>query len=141
MVVKLQPEHPKAIQVYGEVAYPKECCGLMLGRLVKGEKHIVELLPADNAREEDQQHNRFLISPQTMFQAEKCARGKGMDVLGFYHSHPNAEACPSQFDLDHAWPFYSYIIISVLQGQAGSMTCWKLSHDRASFSLEDIQSS
>ena len=141
MVVKLRPEHPKAIQVHGEGAYPKESCGLMLGRLVKGEKHIVELLPADNAREEDQQHNRFLISPQTMFQAEKCARDKGMDVLGFYHSHPNAEASPSQFDLDHAWPFYSYIIISVLQGQAGSMTCWKLSHDRASFSLEDIQSS
>ncbi len=139
-MVKLKREHPTAIQAHGEIAYPNECCGLMLGRLVQGDKLILELLPAENAREESEQHNRFLISPQTMFRVEKLARAKGMDVLGFYHSHPNAEARPSQFDLDHAWPFYSYVIVSVSRGKAGAMTCWRLSEDRSCFSPEVMES-
>lgn len=112
----------------------------MLGQLVQGDKRILELLPAENAREESEQRNRFLISPQTVFRAEKAARAKGMDVLGFYHSHPNAEARPSQFDLDHAWPFYSYVIVSVTRGKAGAMTCWKLAEDRSCFSPEKMES-
>ena len=139
-VVKLKPEHCTAIRAHGETAYPNECCGLMLGQLVQGDKRILELLPAENAREESEQRNRFLISPQTMFRAEKAARAKGMDVLGFYHSHPNAEARPSQFDLDHAWPFYSYVIVSVTRGKAGAMTCWKLAEDRSCFSPEKMES-
>ena len=139
MVVKLKREHPRAIQAHGEATYPNECCGLMLGRLVQGDKHIQELLPAENARKEGERHNRFLISPQTMFEAEKRAREKGMDVLGFYHSHPNAEARPSQFDLDHAWPFYSYLIVSVSLGKAGAMTCWRLTDDRSRFSPEEFE--
>ena len=105
-----------------------------------GSKHILELLPAENSRKESEQHNRFLISPRTMFEAEKRAREKGMDVLGFYHSHPNAEARPSRFDLDHAWPFYSYLIVSVSRGRAGAMTCWRLADDRSCFSPEEIES-
>ncbi len=139
MRVKLKREHPGAIQAHGEATYPNECCGLMLGRLVQGDKHILELLPAENARKESDRHNRFLISPRTMFEAEKRARENGMDVLGFYHSHPNAEARPSRFDLDHAWPFYSYLIVSVSQGRAGAMTCWRLADDRSRFSPEEIE--
>ena len=74
-----------------------------------------------------------------MFEAEKRAREQGMDVLGFYHSHPNAEARPSRFDLDHAWPFYSYLIVSVSQGRAGAMTCWRLTDDRSRFIPEEIE--
>ena len=88
MAIKLKREHPGAIQAHGEATYPNECCGLMLGRLVQGDKHILELLPAENARKESEQRNRFLISPRNMFEAEKRAREKGMDVLGFYHSPP-----------------------------------------------------
>ena len=139
MAVKLKREHPGAIQAHGETTYPHECCGLMLGRLVQGDKHILELLPAENARNESDRHNRFLISPRTMFEAEKRAREKGMDVLGFYHSHPDAEARPSRFDLDHAWPFYSYLIVSVSNGRAGAMTCWRLADDRSAFSAEEIE--
>lgn len=139
MAVRLEPEHPGAIQAHGEATYPDECCGLMLGRLVQGDKHILELLPAENARKESDRHNRFLISPRTMFEAEKRAREKGMEVLGFYHSHPDAEARPSRFDLDHAWPFYSYLIVSVSGGRAGDMTCWRLADDRSRFGPEEIE--
>lgn len=139
MAVRLKPEHPGAIQAHGEATYPDECCGLMLGRLDQGDKHILELLPAENARKESDRHNRFLISPRTMFEAEKRAREKGMEVLGFYHSHPDAEARPSRFDLDHAWPFYSYLIVSVSGGRAGDMTCWRLADDRSRFGPEEIE--
>ena len=139
MVVRLKPEHPGTIQAHGEATYPNECCGLMLGRLVQGDKHILEVLPAENARKESDRHNRFLISPRTMFEAEKRAREKGMEVLGFYHSHPDAEARPSRFDLDHAWPFYSYLIVSVSGGRAGDMTCWRLADDRSRFGPEEIE--
>lgn len=138
-MVKLKREHSGAIQAHGEATYPNECCGLILGRMVQGDKHILELLPAENVRKENEQHNRFLISPRTIFEAERGAREKGMDVLGFYHSHPDADARPSQFDLDHAWPFYSYLIVSVSQGTAGAMTCWRLADDRSRFSSEEIE--
>lgn len=70
---------------------------------------------------------------------EKEARAKGLDVIGFYHSHPNAPARPSQYDLDHAWPFYSYIIVSVQDRAAAAMTSWRLKDDRNAFDPEEIQ--
>ena len=68
-----------------------------------------------------------------MFDSQKIARTNKMDVLGFYHSHPDVEASPSQFDLDHAWPFYAYVILSVKKGKTKKMTCWKLSKAVAAF--------
>jgi proteasome lid subunit RPN8/RPN11 len=79
-----------------------------------------------------------LIPPESVLKAEKYAREKKLDVLGFYHSHPNAEARPSQFDLDHAWPFYSYIIVSVKGNKAQEMNSWKMAEDRSRFDPESI---
>ena len=70
---------------------------------------------------------------------EKTARNKGLDVVGFYHSHPNAPARPSQYDLDHAWPFYSYVIVSVKDKSAAQMTSWQLKEDRSAFDPQDIE--
>lgn len=126
------------IESYGELTYPKECCGLLLGQISNDEKIIMQILPVENEREVSQQHNRFLISPRTMFDSEKIARASKMDVIGFYHSHPDAESRPSQFDLDHAWPFYSYVILSVKKGKREKMTCWELSNDRSGFEAATI---
>ena len=122
----------------GEISYPQECCGLLLGKLANGTKIISETYPVSNAREEAAQFNRFLIPPSAVLKAEQYARGKMMDVLGFYHSHPNAEARPSLFDLEHAWPFYSYIIVSVKDRQAGDLTCWIMLDDRSQFVSEEL---
>jgi len=122
----------------GEISYPQECCGLLLGQLANGAKVIVETYPVNNAREEAAKYNRFLIPPSAVREAEQYARGKKLDVLGFYHSHPNAEARPSPFDLEHAWPFYSYIIVSVRDRQAGDLTCWRMLDDRSQFVPEEL---
>lgn len=126
-------EHRAAIEAHGQQTYPEECCGLILGRVDDdNSRHIAELLPLQN-RNTDSRHNRFLIEPEEIRKAEKRARETGLDLLGFYHSHPDCEARPSQFDLDHAWPWYSYIIVSVRQGVAQALTCWQMDENRSRF--------
>jgi proteasome lid subunit RPN8/RPN11 len=71
--------------------------------------------------------------------AEKAAREKGIDVVGWYHSHPDHPAAPSQYDQDHAWPWYSYIIVSVANGKPQDMTSWRLTDDRSRFTREDLE--
>jgi len=138
MAIKLKPVHLDAIRKHGEATFPYECCGLLLGRIIDGGKILEETYAAENAKEPGTQHNRFLIPPRAMLQAERYAREKKLDVLGFYHSHPNAEARPSQFDLDHAWPFYSYVIVSVKGNKAQAVNSWKMTEDRSRFDPEDI---
>jgi proteasome lid subunit RPN8/RPN11 len=138
MGIRVKADHVEAIKRHGESTFPLECCGLLLGRLVDGEKILEETYEVANAKEEGTKHNRFLIPPEAVLKGERYAREKKLEVLGFYHSHPNAEARPSRFDLDHAWPFYSYIIVSVKANKAQEMNSWKMTEDRSRFDPEPI---
>jgi proteasome lid subunit RPN8/RPN11 len=71
--------------------------------------------------------------------AEKKAGEEGLLVLGFYHSHPDAPARPSEYDRQHAWPFYSYVIVSIAKGTPVDMTCWLLDDDSNTFKRQEIQ--
>ena len=127
---------------HGERDYPFECCGLMLGRFESnGHKVVIETYPISNAREEEAKRNRFLIRPEELMRGEKYARAKRLDVVGFYHSHPDEPAVPSKYDLDHAWPTYSYIVVSVEKGQAVDLQSWEMESDRSRFSEEVIATS
>ncbi|HXG85083.1 MAG TPA: M67 family metallopeptidase [Pyrinomonadaceae bacterium] len=98
----LKEEHIEAIKKHGERDYPHECGGLLIGNLaLDGQKTVVELMPMENAREESARHNRVLILPKDLMRAERATREKKLDVVGYYHSHPDHPAVPSQFDLDH----------------------------------------
>jgi len=70
---------------------------------------------------------------------ERSAQAKGLDVIGFYHSHPDHPAVPSQYDLDHAWPLYSYIVVSVKAGAAQDLRSWEMEADRSRFTEEEIR--
>jgi proteasome lid subunit RPN8/RPN11 len=133
MALQLQPGVPDAIRRHGTETYPDECCGALLGRdgVVSG----TYALP--NTTEEGPRR-RFLVRPDDYRQAEQRARQEGGDLLGFYHSHPDHPARPSQYDLDHAWPFFSYIIVSVQKGEPQDMTSWRLREDRSAFDQEDL---
>ncbi len=127
---------------HGERDYPFECCGLMLGRFESnGHKVVIETYPISNAREEEAKRNRFLIRPEELMRGEKYARAKRLDVVGFYHSHPDEPAVPSKYDLDHAWPTYSYVVVSVEKGQAVDLQSWEMESDRSRFSEEVIATS
>ena len=81
---------------------------------------------------------RFLVRPSDYRDAERRAAAIGAELLGFYHSHPDHPAEPSQYDLDHAWPFFSYVIVSVRNGAPGDMTSWRLRDDRSAFDPEEL---
>ena len=91
-----------------------------------------------NASEDGEQYHRFLITPEDMMQAEITARKRKQDVIGFYHSHPDHPALPSDYDKEHALPFYSYIIVSVMQNKSEELTSWELTADRKNFECEKI---
>ncbi|MEP7027914.1 MAG: M67 family metallopeptidase [Candidatus Eisenbacteria bacterium] len=103
-----------AIRAHGRETYPHECCGFLLGAPQAGE--AVELLRASNAREDSPQ-NRYLIPPVEFVRAQRDADQRGLDIVGFYHSHPDHPARPSAFDRDHAWPGYAYLIAEVRGGE------------------------
>lgn len=132
-LLHLRPDDDAAIRAHGVRAYPHECCGFLLGSDEDANRRIVQALPATNIRGEEELHNRFTISPEAFMQADKAARAQSVDILGFYHSHPNAPARPSAYDLEHAWPVYSYVIIAVEAGHPAEMTCWVLKDDRSEF--------
>jgi len=135
----LTEEHIKQIEKHGEQTYPFECGGMLIGDFAAdGAKTILELLPMENAMDESEKHNRVLITPKDVLRAERYARGKTLDVVGYYHSHPDHPARPSQFDLDHALPVWSYIIVSVESGEAVDVRAWEMENDRSKFNEEEI---
>jgi len=136
---RLSSEIAAKIRNHGAETYPHECCGALLGReLADDLREIVALFPLVNRRD-DSPRNRFSVTSYDVRDAEKAARRQGLDVLGWYHSHPDHPAKPSQYDQDHAWPWYSYIIVSVANGEPQYMTSWRLSDDRTKFSPEDLE--
>jgi proteasome lid subunit RPN8/RPN11 len=138
-MIALEEQQLDEIRRHGESEYPHECCGLLIGRLGEdGRKRVAEVYPVSNAREEEAKHNRSLILPEEYMRGERYARGRGLEVVGNYHSHPDHEAVPSQFDLDHAWPTWSYIIVSVRDGRAEDLRSWEMEANRERFNEEEI---
>jgi proteasome lid subunit RPN8/RPN11 len=137
MSLQLGDLHAAAIRRHGEETYPHECCGFLLGRARGESKETVRLRPARNERE-DSARNRYLISPEAYLEAEKQADREGLEIVGFYHSHPDAEARPSEFDRSHALPWCSYVIVSVREGTARDLRSWILSGETRQFTPEEI---
>jgi proteasome lid subunit RPN8/RPN11 len=136
-MIKLKTDHLETIKTHGERTYPYEGCGLLIGRADNGVKNVEAVHPTENARL-DSRHNRYLIPPDEIMRLEREARQRGLEVIGFFHSHPDHEARPSGYDLEHAWPWYSYIIVSVKTEQAAEVNSWILRDDRSEFEQEEI---
>ena len=117
-----------AIRRHGQETYPHECCGA----LIETAGGVRATVPLPNTTEEGPRR-RFLVRPSDYRVAETRARELGGELVGFYHSHPDHPARPSQYDLDHAWPNFAYVIVAVAAGRAGDMTVWWLKEDRSTF--------
>lgn len=128
----------RQIEKEGSEAYPNECCGILYGRDQAGGR-VVEVIEAvPNVYDEVERYHRFSISPQQLMAAEKKAGLEGRLVLGFYHSHPDHPARPSETDRQYAWPFYSYIIVSIAKREPVDMTSWLLDESTETFTRQDI---
>jgi proteasome lid subunit RPN8/RPN11 len=134
----------RQIQDEGVRAYPNECCGVLIGRddrVANGSaRRIVERLqPLTNSFEPHEQYHRFRLDPLEYIQVEKAAGAEGKLVLGFYHSHPDHPARPSEYDRAHAWPFFSYVIVSIMNRRPADMTSWLLDEATEQFQEERIE--
>jgi len=136
-VLNLNQDLTERIRAHAAQSYPYECCGALLGAETDGGRAVRDLVMLDNQRD-DSPRNRFLVRPEDVLRVENAARERGLDVLGWYHSHPDAPARPSEFDREHAWPWYSYVIVSVEAGEPRRMASWRLTDDRTRFDAEEI---
>jgi proteasome lid subunit RPN8/RPN11 len=114
------------IENEAEKAYPNECCGFIFGSLTEKGKTAEQILAVDNSTAESEKYHRFVITPEDMLKAERLARFIRLDIIGFYHSHPDCAAKPSDYDTSHALPIYSYVIVSVTEGKAADFKSWEL---------------
>ena len=137
-MIRLKSADIEEIKQIAQKTYPHECCGVMVGSVEDGVKTVTELIPAENQRT-DSPANRYLITPDLLNELEKKLKGTDRAIVGFFHSHPDVPAQPSTYDQDHAWPWYSYVIVSVNKGEAGEIHNWKLRDDRSAFDAEKME--
>jgi len=145
MRLRLLTDVRQAIREHGAHGYPHEVCGALLGREVAaggnglaGLREVTAVLPLENRRD-DSPRNRFSVTAEDVLRAERAADERSLELLGWYHSHPDHPARPSEFDREHAWPWYSYVILSVAQREPGEMTSWRLADDRSGYAAECIE--
>jgi proteasome lid subunit RPN8/RPN11 len=136
-MIALSPELRRQIESHGTEAYPDECCGALLGRPRDGGARIerVERLP--NSRG-DERRRRYRIDAREYRRVETLAEAEGLELLGFYHSHPDHPATPSEFDREHALPSFHYLVLSVDSKGSGELGSWILSEDRGAFAQEEL---
>jgi proteasome lid subunit RPN8/RPN11 len=125
------------IHDHAKETYPEECSGVIVGMDTGEMKVVVGVWRAENTHE-DERSRRFLIDPLVYMKLEQQANERDMDVLGIYHSHPDHPAEPSEYDREHAWPNFSYIIASVSSEQVEDMRSWVLKEDRSGYDEEPI---
>jgi proteasome lid subunit RPN8/RPN11 len=135
IVLKISGELTAQINAHLEKAYPGEGAGFLLG--VDG--NVKDVLPLENAREDEAKHNRFLLTPEDYLKAEMKAMELGVDLIGVFHSHPDCPNVPSEYDREWAQPFFSYIITRVDEGKVISHRSWRLVEDRTQYDEEQIE--
>lgn len=137
MPVLIRNSDLQFIMSHARSTYPEECCGFLLG-LDSGVRSVERIVSVQNVNQESRR-NRYNIDPKDLIRADEEARRSNMSLIGIYHSHPDAPAQPSQFDLEHAWPWYTYLLLSVQNGHPKDVAAWNLSEDRSAFQLDDLK--
>jgi proteasome lid subunit RPN8/RPN11 len=145
MTIAISAEQLRLIYNHAESVYPEECCGILLGEIDRASKTIVEVIPTINTwvkSESDEvdrnKNSRYSIDPQDILRAQKRGRDLHLDIIGFFHSHPDCPAIPSMCDRFQAWEVYSYPIVSVINGKVSEIKSWVLDSDGI-FQPEEIQ--
>ncbi|HEX7091829.1 MAG TPA: M67 family metallopeptidase [Longimicrobiales bacterium] len=134
-VIRLGPGVLEAVRRHARREYPRECCGALVGRAAAragGERLVVRALPLENAEREAPARG-YLIPAAVVRRAERDAALEGLELVGFYHSHPGGGAEPSGVDREKAWPWYNYLIVAVGDGEPGDVRVWRLAEDRSRF--------
>ena len=138
MTLKLGRTEIEQVHDHVRRAYPEEGCGLLVGRESGGERRVERVVGTENL-DPGARERRYVIAPEEFLAAERRARDDGLEVLGFFHSHPDHPARPSAFDLERAWAYYSYLIVCVSKGDVTEQRSWRLRGDRREFDPEALE--
>ena len=134
--IKLTPQVEEAIKIHGEEAFPNECCGFLFGNEENG--RLINLSTRVENSKEGDQRRRFEISPFDYMKAEQFAIENNTTLLGIYHSHPNHPAIASEHDLAKAMPYFSYVIVSIMEEKYEDIKSWKLFDEKREFYEEQV---
>lgn len=133
----IDPALLERIEEDAVASIPNECCGLLIGR-IEGHQGIVDRVePAANVWAGDRRR-RYQIDPQAVFQAFRNARNEGLQIVGFYHSHPDGRSTPSEHDREAAWQGKSYVIVAIREGRVAGVRSWRLEPGESEMSEESI---
>jgi proteasome lid subunit RPN8/RPN11 len=130
--VVLASDADSSIRALAAVAYPNEGCGVLIGRFSGDTVEVVEATSGTNTNTE-RARDRYLLDPGDIVRADRDARSRGLDIIGFWHSHPDHPARPSQFDTDHAWLDYVYVIVNSSAGGTGDLNGFALTAEGGPF--------
>lgn len=139
MAIQLDKEVEQTIREHAKNVYPEECAGALFGKLDSDDRVIIESMKLDNADDEESRKRNFEISPEDYMKAEKYADESNMVLAGIYHSHPDNPAVPSQKDLMKAMPVFSYVIISIKDGEQAELRSWII-NKQGLFEEETVES-
>jgi proteasome lid subunit RPN8/RPN11 len=136
-VIRLDADAISAISRHARRTYPEECCGALLGKTDSGAVRVMRIERIENSSRE-QRRRRYVVAPLEYARVERAADAAGLSVLGFYHSHPDHPAVPSEYDREHGFPFFHYVILAVGPESSGEIASYVLSEDRGVFEREEL---
>jgi proteasome lid subunit RPN8/RPN11 len=136
-VIRLDADAIAAISLHARGAYPEECCGALLGQTDNGAVRVLRIEKIENSSREEKRR-RYVIAPLEYARVERAADAAGLAVLGFYHSHPDHPAAPSEYDREHGLPFFHYVIVAAGPESSGEIASYVLSEDRGIFEREEL---
>ncbi len=126
------------MKAHAEAAYPNECVGAMLGKIGEDGKTVFLAMPLENSAE-GSQAAFYQLSNDSLLAADKAARQMGLDMIGVYHSHPDADAYFSETDLKHSCPWYSFVVLSVKRGRYDHSNSWLPDFDQTHAESEPLE--
>lgn len=152
MALKISPEQLAQIRAHLEAGYPNEACGILIGEIdwTSGDRTVHTVTPVRNVWPLDAggadafvasgngQRDRYMIDPEDVARADRAAGARGLDIIGFFHSHPDSPAVASATDREWAWPVVSFVIATVTGGKTTDVRSWLLREDRSQFDVEEI---
>ena len=127
-----------AMVAHVQATYPNEGCGALLGAVTSGEKHVKVALPLENVFPGSQARG-YELRPEDLLRVSREAREQGLELVGVFHSHPDCDACFSQADLRSACPWYSFVVLSIRNGELDHARCWRPGADLATAAEEELR--
>lgn len=138
MALHVNRSHLDAIVAHAEACAPDECCGILTGLIEGADVRVAAVHPVDNVWPGGRT-DRFELDPRAHLRVQREARERGLDVVGFYHSHPDGPPVPSAFDAERAWPDTTYLIVSLHPTHDGQARSWRFDDDHARFDEEPVR--